>query len=506
MRLKPKSKRLIELEATADSVNLLDFDKPAYLDTIPSMSQIQHSHGSNGLTVISSFSGGGGSTTGFAMSGWKELMASEFVNSARETFAANYPTHIITPQQVHEAAMSWVQENPEAADKIGIVSHKSKTVRGIALPPSLSWEETKDNATDNDCLDVFESMRTDVSRRAFSQCNTDPETIVMWGDDIRGLDPHVAMTHLGLSPGDLDCFNGSPPCKSFSMSGVRSEKWGVIRRYSDERQQRSDDLFYEFARMVEAFMPKTFLAENVQGAAYGKAKAHALEPFINHMSNLGYVVEACIIDAEQCGVPQERKRLFIQGVRKDLVLKDGSAPHPVWPTPQENRYSVEEAFEGLPQTTAQEAAPFWFGSINEFMEHYPQADPGLIKTTRNNDLSDPNEPRFAIGTAWRKLGWGRVPKDTSFQLVRTHPQKAAPTILAQGSSAIAAAGPSHWNEPRKFTIAELKAIASFPQDYVLTGHVEQQGERIGRSVPPLMMKAIADEIATMLHGAQLPKK
>jgi site-specific DNA-cytosine methylase len=47
---------------------------------------------------------------------------------------------------------------------------------------------------------------------------------------------------------------------------------------------------------------------------------------------------------------------------------------------------------------------------------------------------------------------------------------------------------------RKFTIAELKRICGFPDDFVLTGTYAQQWERLGRAVPPLMMKAIADTI------------
>jgi site-specific DNA-cytosine methylase len=49
-------------------------------------------------------------------------------------------------------------------------------------------------------------------------------------------------------------------------------------------------------------------------------------------------------------------------------------------------------------------------------------------------------------------------------------------------------------ERRKFTIAELKRICAFPDDFVLTGTYAQQWERLGNSVPPLMMKAIAETI------------
>lgn len=50
------------------------------------------------------------------------------------------------------------------------------------------------------------------------------------------------------------------------------------------------------------------------------------------------------------------------------------------------------------------------------------------------------------------------------------------------------------NEKRKFTIAELKRICAFPDDFILTGTYAQQWERLGNSVPPVMMFHIAREI------------
>ena len=49
-------------------------------------------------------------------------------------------------------------------------------------------------------------------------------------------------------------------------------------------------------------------------------------------------------------------------------------------------------------------------------------------------------------------------------------------------------------EKRKFTIDELKRICAFPDDFILLGTYAQQWERLGNSVPPLMMKAIASTI------------
>jgi DNA (cytosine-5)-methyltransferase 1 len=57
-----------------------------------------------------------------------------------------------------------------------------------------------------------------------------------------------------------------------------------------------------------------------------------------------------------------------------------------------------------------------------------------------------------------------------------------------------AAGSCHPTEDRKFTIAELKRITSVPDDFVLTGTFAQRWERLGRMVPPIMMREISRTI------------
>ena len=81
----------------------------------------------------------------------------------------------------------------------------------------------------------------------------------------------------------------------------------------------------------------------------------------------------------------------------------------------------------------------------------------------------------------------------------------APTITAEGGNA-SLASVTHPTERRKFSIAELKRICAFPDDFILTGSYAQQWERLGRAVPPLMMKAIAETIRDeTLRVCQIPK-
>ena len=98
------------------------------------------------------------------------------------------------------------------------------------------------------------------------------------------------------------------------------------------------------------------------------------------------------------------------------------------------------------------------------------------------------------------------PKGHHFNLKRVSEYAPAPTLTAMGNGQTNA-GAFHWNEPRKLTLGELKRIMSLPDDFKLTGKWNQKAERIGRMVPPLMMKSIAESIYNnVLSKINLDKK
>jgi len=106
--------------------------------------------------------------------------------------------------------------------------------------------------------------------------------------DIRQVKAEEILDAIGMKPGELDLFDGSPPCASFSTAGSREAGWGKVKKYSDGAQ-RTDDLFYEFIRLVRGIQPKVFVAENVSGLVKGTAKGYFLE-ILAAMKASGYRV------------------------------------------------------------------------------------------------------------------------------------------------------------------------------------------------------------------------
>tara|TARA_R110000744_G_scaffold45156_2_gene100376 strand:- start:22 stop:999 length:978 start_codon:yes stop_codon:yes gene_type:complete len=261
--------------------------------------------------------------------------------------------------------------------------------------------------------------------------------------DIRTVDAQEVLDIIKLKKGELDFLDGSPPCASFSTAGRREKSWGKVKNYSGTKQ-RTDDLFFEYIRMVDGIQPKVFIAENVRGLIQGKAKGH-FNIFLREFKKLNYNVKASLLDASYLEVPQARKRVFIIGVRKDLN-KEPSFP-----------------------------------------KKHKQM---IVKPI--HDKNYPIEPE-----AWKLhkcylpyleyLKMGEQPQKKFFSLKRNHFYRPSYTITATYAKGACVMHPT---EDRHMSIAELKDICSFPQSFKLIGKYEDKCERLGRSVPPNMMKNI----------------
>jgi DNA (cytosine-5)-methyltransferase 1 len=305
--------------------------------------------------------------------------------------------------------------------------------------------------------------------------------------DIRQLSAEDILAVTGLSKGEVDVLEGSPPCASFSMAGKREAGWNKAKAYSDTKQ-RVDDLFFEYARIVDGLQPRVFVAENVKGLTIGVARGY-LKEILNALRGCGYVVKCAVMDAQYFRVPQHRERLIFVGVRKDLGIE------PTFPKPQSKPMALREALPWIARRGANAA----FGTVADVPSSLPCGTIGASPQT-GNGRSNPSQciaevdiSRYAIGDEWDKLKPGEQSK-RYFSLQKAHPDKACPTITQTSGTVMSAAGVTHPFEKRKFTIAELRRICGFPDDFILTGTFARQWERLDRAVAPPMMKAIAEHI------------
>lgn len=282
-----------------------------------------------------------------------------------------------------------------------------------------------------------------------------PDTTI-YPQDIRNLSGEEILSDLGLHRGDLDILDGSPPCSAFSTCGRREKLWGKDKKYSDKHQSSVETLFFEYTRILSDLQPRACIAENVSGLAKGASRGFCNE-IIRAFRDAGYIVQGRLVDAAYLGVPQHRKRLIFVGIRKDLWRNEFADI--LFPRPFTYIIPLSVAFSGVVNTAS--------------------------------DLKDADCSGYAI---YRRLKTLREGEQDSryFNLVKLSRNKPSRTITAKAGDT-SAASICHWDN-RKLTVNEVRRITSLPDDYILTGSYSQKIERMGRMVPPLMMRAISENL------------
>ena len=279
---------------------------------------------------------------------------------------------------------------------------------------------------------------------------------------------------------ELDLLDGSPPCQPFSMAGKRERNWDRTYKHGDGTVNAggSEDLVYEWLRLVDEARPRVAVMENVKGLTVGKAKGYLVR-LLADLRALGYRADAKLLDAQWLGTPQRRVRVYVVGVREDL----GRAP--LFPKPNRWRYTVADACPWLRGQTLDDTDGAGFDGGSRLID----ADTGVSPTIT---ATIPTDRVIPISRAkverWRKGGgeWGTGPVPI---------QGVSPTIIAGDTD-------NNWppsSPPRKFTILEVKRLSGFPDDYELLGSYADQWARLGNSVPPPLARAVGLGVLPILR-------
>ena len=346
------------------------------------------------FTVVSTFAGGGGSSTGYRLGGGKILLVNEFIPEAVQTYKANYPS---TPVEMID-------------------------IRKITRRGGRQY-----------VLDWFKSY--------------------------------------GIEEGEYDILDGSPPCSTFSTSGMGKKKIEEKNvKYSDTTQDRIGMLIHDFVYIANCTKPKVCVIENVPSIKSSDVFHHAL----NRLRRWGYKVNFKVLCSSNFGVPQRRNRLIVIAVRPDICRKVGIK-------------TEEDILSLYPQ-----------GSIYE-----PTLRDGL-----DGVVVDPQQRNYLMMTSVKSSGYElikSIPKNPShpmklshvdpdwtsdFNLVRASWYHPSPTLTQMGQQG-GRGGIHHPDEDRVFTTDELKRLMGLPDDFRLTGTFNQKAERCGRMVTPHLYKHLS---------------
>lgn len=307
-----------------------------------------------------------------------------------------------------------------------------------------------------------------------------------------------------ISKNDLpiDGIIGGPPCQGFSLSGNRDK--------NDPR----NSLFMEFVRFVKYFKPKFFVMENVTGILSMKTKDNrsVKDLILSEYDTAGYNVKICKLNAAEYGVPQSRLRIVFIGIRKDIPFNEKN----LGPTPflfEGNQVTIEQAIMDLPQIDS--------GEGSEFIEYSQEPKSNYQKWARSNSNGVYNHIAMRhtkrLIERFKNINFGQSVADVderhqqrkrgdaskisgkvfSQNNMRPYPNKPSPTIPASFQSNFI-----HPFLNRNFTAREGARLQSFPDTYIFCGKRTtmsweknlSQYQQIGNAVPPLLGKAIAENI------------
>ena len=318
--------------------------------------------------------------------------------------------------------------------------------------------------------------------------------LCLTGDKIR--------EELNIPNREIDVIFGAPPCQGFSMIGKRA--------LDDSRNV----LMSHFLRIVLELKPKYFVIENVKGLTIGKHRFF-LEEVIDKFSKNGYQVQLPykILNAVNYGVPQHRERLFILGCQNGLTLPN--YPQIQTHKKSENYITVWDAIGDLPEV---ENYPElleidWVKAENDYSKPSEYAKKLCSLKRLNNDYSYKREYDRTILTSSLRT---RHTQKSIARFDATAPGKTEPVshfhrLNPYGISNTLRAGtpssrgaytsprPIHPFTPRCITVREAARLHSYP-DWFRFHVTKWHGFRqVGNSVPPLLAKAVAQEIIHALN-------
>lgn len=245
-----------------------------------------------------------------------------------------------------------------------------------------------------------------------------------------------------------DIVIGGFPCQDFSMAGKR-------KGLKSERGQ----LFLEMKAVIEKIKPIAFVAENVDGIRRSKKgdETSALEHIVAEFESIGYKVVYKPLNAKNFGVPQNRVRIIIVGIREDLNKK---MYYPAEKYDDDNFVSSRIAIDDL------------WNKIDS-------------KGVYNHSINDISRAKFYEG----KKTQGNI------QISADRP---APTIRAEHHGNIEGhyrsldeKNPQDMSSWRRLSVRECARLQSFPDEFEFPCAATHAYRQIGNAVPPVMAWHIA---------------
>lgn len=348
--------------------------------------------------------------------------------------------------------------------------------------------------------------------------------------------------------GEVDLVCGGPPCQGYSGIGIR-------RTFSELQKEDvpGNRLYQQMIRVIKCVKPKAFLFENVRGLLTSRwtsdgEKGGIFRDVLNELNAIkGYEVEWQLIRAKNYGVPQNRPRVFVVGIRKDVLeasrinydKKSKKVDKHALP-PFEGR-AVEVGFFPPP---SKKKPPSIKDLLSDLVDpRYGRSREHLKETIKYpRDATSEIQKWFRKKSGMDKKGFPLTDQEYSkhrpeiiekFQYMidnnseipkamqtKKFAQRVLPETWKDGPTITATSLPDdyvHYRQPRIPTVREWARIQTFPDWYEFRGKRTTGGRRragdpgkgewerevpkytqIGNSVPVLLAKSIGEHLRSFV--------
>ena len=301
--------------------------------------------------------------------------------------------------------------------------------------------------------------------------------------DIRVIDPTEVVKSAGLRKKDIDLIVGGPPCQGFSQSNRRSRNL----------DNPLNNLYKEFFRFIRVLQPQVFLLENVAGLKTLHRGA-VFQDILKAGEKVGYYVQWDVVNAEDFGVPQRRKRIIFIGTKQktdNLFYVKKNKP-----------VTVKMALDDLPilenGNVVDELKYSRDSKLSNYQKMMRMNNENIVSNnlvTKNGKLVMERYKYIPPGGNWRS-----IPSQLMFNY--KNPNNCHGWIYYR----------LKWDEPsvvisnfrknmlihpeqhRGLSVREAARLQSFPDHYLFYGPLTSQQQQVANAVPPLLAEKIGKNI------------
>lgn len=260
-----------------------------------------------------------------------------------------------------------------------------------------------------------------------------------------------------VPPGFEGVFVGGPPCQPFSIAASQrfSKNGGSYKRIGFDHAIEGG-LLFDYAQIIEHFMPACFVIENVPGLRE-LDRGQQLRRVIGQLASAGYrVEEPAVINAAHFGVPQYRERLFVVGTRTN------------------RRFEFPRGSDEV-------------------------VGCGSVLPRRQGDAQNTETRVHKLASVRRYCTLDYGQREHLGRVDRLNPCAPSKTVIAGG---VNGGGRSHLHPeiPRTLSVRECARLQTFPDDYVFVGPTARQFTQVGNAVPPVLAAHVAAAVAATVFG------